>query len=67
MSSPKLRTSESGEPLHFSVGALIEKGGKFLLIDRNLHPFGFACVAGHVDEGELPEEALKREAKEESG
>lgn len=38
-----------------------------LLIDRATPPFGLAGVAGHVDEGEEPEEALIREAKEEVG
>jgi len=53
--------------MHFSVGALIQKNGKYLLIDRASPPFGFAGVAGHIDEGEEPSEALNRELKEESG
>ena len=52
--------------LHFTVGALIEQDGKYLLIDRALPPLGFACVAGHIDEGEEPINAVKREIKEES-
>ncbi len=54
--------------MHFSVGALIEKDGKYLLIDRMNPPFGFAGIGGHVDEGEEDTiKALKREVKEESG
>ncbi|OGF27557.1 hypothetical protein A2303_01715 [Candidatus Falkowbacteria bacterium RIFOXYB2_FULL_47_14] len=53
--------------MHFSVGAVIRKDGKYLLIDRVREPFGFAGLAGHVDEGETPEEALIRETEEESG
>ncbi len=56
-----------GEKIHFSVGALIERDGKFLLIDRAIPPFGFAGIAGHIDAGESPEEALRREIKEECG
>lgn len=67
MPEPKLSKSSNGKPMHFSVGALIEKDGKYLLIERAKPPLGFALVAGHVDEGEEPEVALKREVKEESG
>ena len=35
-------------------------------MDRKLTPLGFAGIAGHIDEGEDPETALKREVKEES-
>lgn len=38
-----------------------------MLIDRMKTPFGFACVAGHVDQGETPEQSLVREVEEESG
>ncbi len=64
---PKLTTSSKGKPMHFSVGAIIQRDRKYLLIDRVKPPFGFAGVAGHVDEGETPEEALQREVEEESG
>jgi len=53
--------------MHYSVGAVIERNGKYLLIDRAVTPFGFAGIAGHVDEGETEIETLKREVKEESG
>lgn len=53
--------------MHFSAGAVIRKDGKCLLIDRFIEPFGFAGVAGHIDENETPEQALIREVEEESG
>lgn len=53
--------------MHFSVGALIERDGKYLLIDRATAPFGFAGIAGHVDEGEDEQRAVIRETKEEVG
>lgn len=51
-----------------SVGAIIEReDGSLLMIERMKFPFGWACVAGHIDEGEEPLEALKREVREEVG
>ncbi len=53
---------------HYTVGAYIHNNNnEILMIDRKNKPYGWACVAGHVDEGETPEEALVREVKEESG
>jgi NADH pyrophosphatase NudC (nudix superfamily) len=60
-------TSAAGKAMHQSVGALICRDGKYLLINRALPPPGFACVSGHVDCGETPEQALAREVQEESG
>ena len=51
--------------MHYSVGAIIKKGDKYLLIDRVKPPYGFAGLAGHVDEGENPVDALIREVNEE--
>ena len=67
MGIPKEGLSKKREKIHYSVGAVIEKNGKYLLIDRVNPPFGFAGLAGHVDEGETEVEALDREVKEESG
>ncbi|MBT5022466.1 NUDIX domain-containing protein [Candidatus Woesearchaeota archaeon] len=63
---PKLEKTDSGEDMHFSVGAIIKRDGKYLLMDRMKPPYGFAGIAGHIDEGEQPQEALIREVKEES-
>lgn len=64
---PKTGASKNGQPMHYSVGAVIKRDGKYLLIDRRYEPLGFAGLAGHIDEGEGPEQALVREVKEESG
>lgn len=66
MSVPKVKI-EDGRKLHFAVGAIIKQDGKYLLIDRANPPYGFAGLAGHVDEEEGPEEAVRREVKEEGG
>ncbi|MDP4012968.1 MAG: NUDIX hydrolase [Candidatus Nanoarchaeia archaeon] len=60
------KTRYKGKIKHFSVGALIKKDNKFLLIDRKKVPYGWAPPAGHIDEGETSIQALKREVKEEA-
>ena len=67
MISLKKGKSKDFKLMHYGVGALIKKGDKYLLIDRVNPPLGFACVAGHIDEGENAEQSLIREIKEESG
>lgn len=67
MTKPKLGKSKDNEPMHYSVGALIKQDDKYLLIDRAIPPFGFAAVAGHIDEGEEAEQSLIREVREETG
>jgi 8-oxo-dGTP pyrophosphatase MutT (NUDIX family) len=59
--------ASNGKLLHYSAGAVIKKDGKYLLIDRINPPFGFAGLAGHIDEEESPDETIVREVKEESG
>ncbi|MFA6547528.1 MAG: NUDIX domain-containing protein [Candidatus Magasanikbacteria bacterium] len=63
----KIGKSKEGFALHYSVGAVIKRADKYFLLDRANEPFGFACVAGHVEEGETVEFALARETEEESG
>jgi len=52
---------------HKSVGMLVWKDDKLLLIERKKPPFGFAPPAGHVDEDNSFEVAAKRELEEEVG
>lgn len=59
--------AKDGKRFHYSVGAVIEQDGRYLLLDRAQFPAGFAAVAGHINEGEQPERALIREVQEESG
>lgn len=69
MDAPKPIKTENTlkeELLHYSVGAIIAQNGRFLLIDRVKIPYGFACPAGHINNAETPEQALKRETKEET-
>ncbi|MBI5061413.1 MAG: NUDIX hydrolase [Candidatus Aenigmarchaeota archaeon] len=55
--------------IHKTAAAIIEKNGKFLLIQRkNIPEQGYwALPGGHVDEGETIYEAACREMKEEVG
>ena len=50
-----------------SVGGICEENGRILMIYRRYEPYGWACPAGHVDEGEIVEHALIREFDEEVG
>jgi len=50
-----------------SVGMLIRKDNRLLLIERKLFPFGFAPPAGHVDNKGGYEKAAKKEVQEEVG
>lgn len=50
-----------------SVGILVIRGFRLLLIERRKPPYGWAPPAGHVDDGETYEQAVKRELAEEVG
>lgn len=67
MALPKAKIGSDGKLFHFSVGAVIQKDNRYLLIDRVNPPYGYAGLAGHVDEGESAVQALEREVNEESG
>ncbi len=52
-----------------SVAAIITRGNKILLVQRNREPYlgKWMFPAGFIDYGEHPDEALQREVKEETG
>lgn len=52
---------------HTSVGMLVWKADRLLLIERRRPPFGFAPPAGHVDDRPSYEDAARAELKEEVG
>lgn len=53
---------------HESVGVvLINEQNKILCLLRQIYPFAYSIPAGHLDVGEKPEVAAKRELKEETG
>jgi len=64
---PKAGLSLRDTNMHYSVGAVVQRDGKYLLIERANEPFGWAGPAGHVKMGETPSEAIKREVHEETG
>lgn len=50
-----------------SVGMLVWRDNKLLLVERMKPPFGFAPPAGHVEGNDLFEDTAKRELEEEAG
>lgn len=53
---------------HESVGVFVRnKQKKVLFFERTIYPFAFAIPAGHLDVGEKPEIAVRRELREETG
>lgn len=67
MPDPKVGKAKDGRVMHYVSGAIIWKNGKILMEDRTKIPLGWACPAGHIDEGETPEQAVDREIFEETG
>lgn len=65
---PKIGVASDGRTMHYSVGALVQnENNEYFLMDRKYEPYGFAGMAGHVDAGEYPLQALMREGREEMG
>jgi len=64
----KLLGRERGNCLHYVVAALIKEGEQYFLIERATFPYAWGCVAGHIDSTDAtPEDALRRELREEVG
>ena len=60
-------THELGMGPFITVDVVIEVDGGIVLIERSNPPFGLALPGGFVDYGESLEDAVAREAKEETG
>src|SRR3990167_5052530 len=55
-------------PFCHSVGAVIKNSkGEYLMLYRLVKPIGLAMPAGHVESGEEPGDAIRREVLEETG
>jgi len=67
MPRPKEGKSRDSSPTHYSVGAIIKMGERYLLVDRANYPFGFAGITGHVNQGENETQAIKQTVKNDSG
>ena len=62
------RVDKNGIYWHESVGVvIIDEQNKILCLLRQIYPFLYSIPAGHLDIGEKPEAAVKRELKEETG
>lgn len=59
--------NELGAGPFTTVDAIIEINDGIVIIERSNPPFGFALPGGFVDNGETLEEAVEREAREETG
>lgn len=60
--------AQDGEYWHETAGIFLANArGEFLFFERKRHPFGLTVPAGHVDKGEAPTTAARREGGEETG
>lgn len=63
----KIGKSEDEREMHYSAGVMVSCNEKYIMMNRKNPPPGFACPAGHIDEGEDPKNAAIREVYEETG
>ena len=49
------------------VGMVVKDGDSYLSIYRNKFPTGISLPAGHIEKGETPLQAMRRELTEETG
>jgi 8-oxo-dGTP pyrophosphatase MutT (NUDIX family) len=62
------RVDKNGTYWHESVGVVvINEKNKILCLLRQIYPFLYSIPAGHLDVGEKPDVAAKRELEEETG
>jgi 8-oxo-dGTP pyrophosphatase MutT (NUDIX family) len=60
--------ADDGEYWHETAGVFVRDAGRFLFFERTMFPVAALTVpAGHVDTGESPEPAARRELHEEIG
>ncbi|MEM2924599.1 MAG: NUDIX hydrolase [Methanocellales archaeon] len=52
--------------MHVSIGAVITRENRYLLLDRRRYPFCYSIIAGHLHKNETPEMGITREVKEEA-
>jgi len=68
---PKIKwwiDKDTKEYWHESVGVFVfNKHSEALFFERIIYPFALTIPAGHLDSGEAPENAVKRELFEETG
>ena len=62
------RIDEQRTYWHESIGVVIvNEKNKILCLMRQIYPFAYSIPAGHLDVGEKPDTAVKRELMEETG
>ena len=67
MSDPIVIDSRTGKATCRSAGMIVRHKGKILMLDRRKGVLGWACPAGHVEDGEYFFDCLLRELEEETG
>ncbi|MFB6181237.1 MAG: NUDIX hydrolase [Candidatus Nanohalobium sp.] len=58
---------ECGDLVHRTVGVIVKHRDEILLLKRRKYPYSYTIPAGHLEQEEDPDKAVKRELKEETG